>query len=205
MATTAARHAGRAAELAWPPSSHADSVEARGASLWRPTVVMAIETLREATMQTKCGQKQGVRRRREGDPDAPAPRIPWRQEADWLPRNAPRPAADDAQPELVPAVPTAPAVGSHPHHRLQTQVPLADRRTAPRTDRVVRDVTIPVSVLCQIGSADAAEALLKLASLGRRALFIQLLRGGGRSDQRTRLSVAQLAATWRLSWRLLTC
>ena len=200
MDTTAARRAERAAELAWPPSSHADSVEARGASLWRPTVVMAIETLREATMQTKCGQTQGVRRRREGDPDAPAPRIPWRQEADWLPRNAPRPAADDAQPELVPAVPTVPAV-----HRHQTQAPLADRRTAPRTDRVVRDVTIPVSVLCQIGSADAAEALLKLASLGRGALFIQLLRGGGRSDQRTRLSVAQLAATWRLSWRLLTC
>ena len=47
MATTAARHAGRAAELAWPPSSHADIVEARGASLWRPAVVMAIEMLEQ--------------------------------------------------------------------------------------------------------------------------------------------------------------
>ena len=47
VATTAARHAGRAAELAWPPSSHADIVEARGASLWRPAVVMTIEMLEQ--------------------------------------------------------------------------------------------------------------------------------------------------------------
>ena len=59
------------------------------------------------------------------------------------------------------------AVRSHPHHRLQTAVPLADKRTAPRNDRVARDGTIAC----------------------RR---LQVLRGGGQHDQRTRLHCVAL-------------
>ena len=47
---------------------------------------MRFYAARMSNHANKCGQKQGVRRRREGvrrrregDPEAPAPRIPWRQ------------------------------------------------------------------------------------------------------------------------------
>ena len=73
------------------------------------------------------------------------------------------------------------SVGSRQSHRLQTEVPLADKRTAPRNDRVARDGTIAC----------------------RR---LQLLRGGDRHDQRTRLKcgalrvdlvlIKKLAAAW---------